>query len=333
MWSRNAVGEDLIMSGRRQNRPSMIKQNGTREEIGLERLMEMSRKSVLLVGLKEGPRLRGYKLEGRVLEEAVPRIMLWIIEGYLYNEQRNEGEDWLWGKRGGMGREDRWDMIEKWNQQIENFQRPSMGREAMMEYMKRRKEGFLPRVKGRSAPGAGGVLSFYQREELEEEESIAETAVEKNEVADALISAVAFGGREIIRFKANQLRAIEREGKRIMGQSSAQIDEEVYEIDINRDRSVWKIGMINQGEVEEGEFEARLGDFIEDAVIWIELVQIDEKERAQASDRAMHLEWQDHRGSYVSFEAIGIFQMQEWCHGVEGLSSSTEGPRMEDTTK
>ena len=73
--------------------------------------------------------------------------------------------------------------------------------------------------------------------------------------------------------------------------------------------------MINQGEMEEGEFDTRLGDFIEDAVIWIEMVQIDEKERSQASDRVMHLEWREHRGSYMSSQSIGNARLVQWKRG------------------
>ena len=223
MWMRNATEEDLIMEFRRNNRPSMIGQDGEREEIGLERYFELSRKSVLMVGAREGKRLRGYKIEGRVLEDAIPKIMLWIVEGYLYSEAIKDGEEWLWGERSRMGRGERWEMMVEWEKKIEDFQRPRMGREAMVEYMRQRPRRFLPREEGRSAPGAGGILSFYQREDWEEEEGDEEEGVRINEVADALISAVAFGGREIIRFQSNQLRAIEKEGKRIMKQSSAQL--------------------------------------------------------------------------------------------------------------
>ena len=42
--------------------------------------------------------------------------------------------------------------------------------------------------------------------------------------------------------------------------------------------------------MEEREFESRLGDYIEDAVIWIELLMIEEKERTIATEDAMQLE-------------------------------------------
>ena len=90
MAVRNLVGEDLIMCGGRHNRPSMIKQDGTREAIGLERFMEICGKGIVSVGLKEGKRMRGYIIEGRALEEAVPEIVSWVVEGYLYGEERKE---------------------------------------------------------------------------------------------------------------------------------------------------------------------------------------------------------------------------------------------------
>ena len=209
MAVRNLVGVDLTMCGRRHNRPSMIKQDGTRDAIGLERFMEICEKGRVSVGLIEGKRMRGYIIEGRALEEAVPEIVLWVVEGYLYGEERKGEADWLWGENRDMVRGKRWEMMEWGEEQTGEYRRKTMDNNAMKEHMRRRAKGILPRKEGNTAPGAGGVFNYYQKD-YQEDEIGSDVVVEKDEVADALISAVAFGGREIIKFQANHLRAIER---------------------------------------------------------------------------------------------------------------------------
>ena len=47
---------------------------------------------VVLKRVREGERTRGYRIMGKVFEEAVEGILEWVVEGYEYNEERTENE-------------------------------------------------------------------------------------------------------------------------------------------------------------------------------------------------------------------------------------------------
>ena len=115
---------------------------------------------------------------------------------------------------------------------------------------------------GGSAPGAGGIFWYYVKDVDEVEGDEEEEEVKENEIAKTFLTGLKEGNAPV-EFTKMQIRAIEKEGKTVMKQSSAQIDEEIYEVDINLARSSWKIGMINRSEHENGDFETRLYDYFE----------------------------------------------------------------------
>ena len=41
--------------------------------------------------------MRGYRIMGKVLEEAIPDILQWIVEGYEYSAEKNGKGDEIWG--------------------------------------------------------------------------------------------------------------------------------------------------------------------------------------------------------------------------------------------
>ena len=113
----------------------------------------------------------------------------------------------------------------------------------------------------------------------------------------------------------NEIKMIEKEGRKILQESSAQIAEEIYEIGINRENSTWKLGLINRGRWEEGDFESRLYDFIEDTEIWLEVEHINEDERTDRTNQGFQLIWNSERGTYMIQESICIWHLDEWCQG------------------
>ena len=76
---RNVDYTQLMMPGKRYGLPSMIRQDGSMETITFDRLMELANTNVVTVGIREGERVRGYRIMGKVLEEAVETNIMWIV--------------------------------------------------------------------------------------------------------------------------------------------------------------------------------------------------------------------------------------------------------------
>ena len=117
--------------------------------------------NMVTVGLREGVRIRGFRIMGRVLDEAIEEILYWIVEGYEYsNDKREEGSN-VWGN--DMEWIERREMIDSWERGIQQFKRIGQSRKEMKMFMETRRAGFMPRTSGFSAPGAGGILWCYSR--------------------------------------------------------------------------------------------------------------------------------------------------------------------------
>ena len=98
-----------------------------------------------------------------------------------------------------------------------------------------------------------------------------------------------------------------------MEHSSAQIVEEPYETEINKEKSSWRITLSNGAEMEEGDFDIRLYDYLEDMEIWLELDCIKEEERINPVNYGEKLTWNTTRGSYKSEESMRFWGLNELC--------------------
>ena len=94
--------------------------------------------------------------------------------------------------------------------------------------------------------------------------------------------------------------------------------EDPYEIEVSKANSTWKISFSNRAAMEEGEFEERLYDYIEDFEIWLELVFIKEEERINPISYGCQLVWNTVRGSYKTEESMGIWALKDMCEGEYG---------------
>ena len=115
-----------------------------------------------------------------------------------------------------------------------------------------------------------------------------------------------------------------------MKQSSAQIDEEIYEVDINLARSSWKIGMINRSENETGDFETRLYDYLEDTELWLEVTYINDKERVVDTGYTLKMVWNTRRGTYMMEEGTNIWALSEISREGEAGVLLMEGGELND---
>ena len=222
---------------------------------------------------------------GRVLEEAIQEIVVWVVEGFVYNEGRVMGMEDIWGTRLVTSEQGRVKAMEEWEKNMMKFNRKNMTKKAMKEWMGRRSRGILPKVEVCRAPGVGGVFWYYEQEERDDEDDEESDCLEENAAAHSLIGSIALNGTAPMKLTNNEIKTIEKVGRKILQESSAQIAEELYEIGINRDSSTWKLGLINRGRWEEGDFESRLYDFMEDTEIWLEVEHINEEERTERTNQ------------------------------------------------
>jgi hypothetical protein len=321
---RNIKQADLVMPGKRYSRPSMIKQDGSMDTITFGRLIELADKEVVIVGIRDGGRMRGYRIMGKVLEEAIPEILQWIVEGYEYSAGKNGKGDEIWGD--SMSISERREMVREWEKGFAKFKRAGQGRKAMKEYMERRKKGLLPRTSSKSAPGAGGIFWYYNRVEDNNEEGNEENDLETNEIAENIMKAIEFGGTEPLELTKKELNEVQKVGRDLMKHSSAQMIEDPYEMEINRDDSTWTVSLSNKADIEEGDFDDRLYDFVEDMEIWLELNHIKEKERINPVNFGYRMTWNKDRDIYRTDEVMGIWSLKDLCKTGCGAVSMYGGP-------
>jgi hypothetical protein len=214
MGFRNAPGDDLRMVGRRLNLPSMTRQDGSGEMLNMKRFLELADMEVVTIGLKEGRRLRGYRIMGRVLEEAIQEIVMWVVEGFVYNEGRVMGMEDIWGTSLGTSKQERVKAMDEWEKNMMKFNRKDMTKKAMKEWMGRRNRGILPKVEVCRAPGVGGVFWYYDQEERDDEDDEESDCLEKNAAAYSLIGSIALSGAAPMKLTKNEIKMIEKEGRK-----------------------------------------------------------------------------------------------------------------------
>ena len=119
--------------------------------------------------------------------------------------------------------------------------------------MEKRKKGFIPRIRTNSAPGAEGIFWYYNRGEDGTEEGNEENDLESNEVADSLMKTIAFGGAEPLELTRKELYEVQKVGRSLMQYSSAQMIEDPYEMEVNREDSTWRVILSNKAAIEKGD--------------------------------------------------------------------------------
>ena len=87
--------------------------------------------------------------------------------------------------------------------------------------MERRSRGILPKMEVCRAPGVVGVFWYYEQGERDDEEDEESDGLEKNAAAHSLIGSIAISGAAPMKLTNNEIKMIEKVGRKILQESSA----------------------------------------------------------------------------------------------------------------